>query len=199
MAGCCQTSFRQRPKAWGGLNTPLARPRNPWFTSLMQFKVNNLGCLHEWDQEKVKFALKGLHRITALQEHDDLWLSANLTETNDLTSLQVLNRLKGGDQLSIGDELNTLDFNLVLYRKSFSKVVGYTFTDSLTIWVNRKFFGGPKGIASNLFHEATHQLGFLHNANWATTVPYTANRIVEALWDKHCKDIDAEYLAWWNS
>lgn len=103
------------------------------------------------------------------------------------------------DQLNPLDKVGELDISLVLYRKSWSHVVGYTFTNSLTIWVNRRYFGEPKGIASNLMHEASHQCGFTHQGRWATTVPYVLNKIVEELWEMLCDDIDDAYIKWWWS
>src|SRR5690606_23212813 len=86
-----------------------------------------------------------------------------------------------------------LDISVMMYYKSWSKVVGYTFEGGLTVWVNHKFFGSPKNTASNLLHEASHQLGYFHNGAWAKTVPYTMNRIVEELWDELCGKIEVEW------
>lgn len=171
----------------------------------MKISVENLKCLHEWDQKKIEFALQGANRLIQSKQFCDFWLQAKLTETTPegyerpLTNQEVLNRILGGDQLNPLDKLNELDVKIVLYRKQYSKVVGYTFTNSLTIYMNRKFFSTPKYIASNLLHEACHQLGFLHGGIWATSVPYTANLAIESLWDAQCQDIDKAYLEWWNS
>jgi len=171
----------------------------------MKFTVGNLSRLHEWDRKKIEFALQGLNRIILLPQFREELMKAKLTETKidgagaALDNLQVYQWIMSADQLHPLDKLSEFDIDVVLYRKSFSKVVGYTFTNSLTVWMNRKFFGSPMGIASNLFHEATHQLGFLHNGSWSTAVPYVINRITEKLWDEHCIDIDLAYEKWWYS
>lgn len=161
--------------------------------------VTNLADLHEWDAKRIEFALLGANRILASAEFKAKLLAATLTETNGLTNQGVYDCIMAADQLNPTDKKGELDVQVLLYRKSWSKVVGYTFVDSLSIWVNRKFFGGPCNIASNLVHESSHQLGFLHQGRWSTTVPYTLNRIVEEIWPKLCADVEKEYWAWWYS
>lgn len=167
--------------------------------------VKNIKELGEWDQVRVGFAVEGLNRILASELFRAALLAEKLTETrfegstHALTNQEVYDRIMKADQLHPLDELGVLDISVVLYRKSWSKVVGYTFFDSLSIWVNRKFFGGPCSIASNLLHESSHQLGFGHASTWATSVPYVMNKIVEKLWPVLCRDIDAKHDIWWNS
>lgn len=170
-----------------------------------KLKVTNIDCLGEWDQDRIRFALEGNNRIFSDPAFKEDWLKADLRETKingegrSLSNQEVWDTLCKADQLAVGDDLGVLDFKVVMYRKSFSKVVGYTFVDSLTIWVNYRFFGHPKYIGSNLFHEGTHQLGFLHESLWAYSVPYNANRIYEKHWDRLCKDIDDRYWKWYWS
>lgn len=168
--------------------------------------VRNLKDIPEWDKSRIQFALTGGNRILAHPRFREELLKAKLTETQvngvgpALTNHQVYARIVAGDQLHPLDNKDELDIEVILYRKTFSKVVGYTFTNSTTIWVNRKYFGKPKSIFSNLLHEGGgHQMGFLHNGRWATAVPYVLNQIAEKLWDELCQDIDREYEIWWNS
>lgn len=166
---------------------------------MTRMEVTNLEDLHEWDAERIRFALEGVNRILASPMFGAEWLQAKLTETEGLTNQQVLDKILGADALSPLDKVGVLDVDVILYRKAWSKVVGYTFFNAVTIWVNRRFFGDACSIASNLLHESTHQLGFGHARSWATTVPYQANRIVEKLWPVLCKDIDERYWKWWYS
>lgn len=161
--------------------------------------VTNLSALGDWDKVRVGFALKGLNRILELPAFKLAVLDAKFTETNGLSNLQVYEKIMEGDQLSPLDKKGVLDIQVVLYRKAWSRVVGYTYENGLTIWVNRKYFGDARSIASNLLHESTHQLGFYHNSVWASSVPYTMNRIVEDLWKVYCQDVTKEYNDWWNS
>jgi len=166
---------------------------------MVRMEVTNLDQMHEWDAERIRFALEGMNRILASPLFEEEWMKAKLTETEGLTNRQVLDKILCADALSPLDKVGVLDVEVILYQRSWSRVVGYTFFNAVTIWVNRKFFGGPMSICSNLFHESTHQLGFGHAGSWATTIPYTGNRIVEKLWPELCKDIDVRYWKWWYS
>lgn len=163
--------------------------------------VKNLSSLGEWDRTRVSFAVQGANIILKSTQFLEAVLDAKLTETNGLTNNQVYSCIMRADQLNPLDKPDELDIQLTLYRKSFSRVVGYTFSNQLTIWVNRKYFGSAKSIASNLVHEASHQLGFTHNGVWATSVPYVLNRIIEKLWDTmpEVQAVDKKYWEWWNS
>lgn len=172
---------------------------------MAKLSITNLAKLHEWDRVRCEYAQKGADRILASPRLKEEFLRAKLTETQPegvnhaLTNEEVYKRIIKADQLYPTDKMDELDIEVLLYRKTFSKVVGYTYTNAITIWVNRKYFGAPKGICSNLLHECMHQLGFLHGGLWATSVPYTMNKISEKLWDELCKDIDAAYWKWWYS
>lgn len=96
-------------------------------------------------------------------------LAATLTETNGLTNAQVLDKLVQA----------TLSITVWMYNRWWTKVIGYTYFKTNTIYVNRKFFHGPVSVGSNLLHECSHILDFAHNGAWATSVPYTLNRIFE--------------------
>lgn len=96
-------------------------------------------------------------------------LAATLTETQGKTNLQVLSDITEMD----------LTISVNLYSSWWSHVIGYTYFATNTIHVNRKYFHGTVSIASNLLHECSHILGYTHDQVWATSVPYTLNRIFE--------------------
>jgi len=68
-----------------------------------------------------------------------------------------------------------------------SDTVGYTFTQSKTIYVNRKFYNRytPAQIARNLMHEWLHKVGFSHDvaatARRPYSVPYGMGKIAETV------------------
>lgn len=97
------------------------------------------------------------------------FLAATLTETLNLTNSGVLQSLDSA----------VVSITVWMYYRWWTKVIGYTYFKTNTIYVNRKFFGGPVSVASNLGHEICHILGFPHDKVWATSVPYTFNRIFE--------------------
>jgi len=61
------------------------------------------------------------------------------------------------------------------YSKRFSKVIGYTYTNSDTIWSNTRMMGVVDDYGSHLAHETSHQGragGFVHWTVFAGSVPY---------------------------
>lgn len=80
-----------------------------------------------------------------------------------------------------------MDLKVTMYFSATSKVVGYTYPNSNTIFTNAKFYNRyfPCDIASNLTHEWSHKLGFEHSsASDRESVPYSLNEIIKRL----CKD-----------
>lgn len=176
---------------------------------MSQLKITNLKSIPAgapgWDRERLEFAIRGANRIFAHPRFNEEWLKARLTETTPdeeyipLTNAQVFERIMAADQKNPLDEKGVADIQVVMYYGRFSRVVGYTYFSETRIWVNRKFWGAPKYVCSNLMHEYTHQLGFPHGGVWASSIPYTMNKIVEKLWDELCPDIEKDYWAWWYS
>lgn len=83
-------------------------------------------------------------------------------------------------------EDNTMDMTATLYYSNNS-TVGYTYPNTMNIWLNTKFFNDysiPE-LCNTLFHEWTHKLGFDHDSNVTTrrnySVPYGIGEIVETL------------------
>lgn len=77
-----------------------------------------------------------------------------LLNNRDETRDELLHRLR-----TIKPKLN-----LVMYYKN-NRTVGYTYANSDTIWMNRKFHGGYSlhQSAANLAHERAHKLGYTHD------------------------------------
>lgn len=133
--------------------------------------VTILEVVNGTDQEKATLA-KGkdlVLKVVASPLFASKLLAASLTETNGLTNAEVLQKITAA----------SLEVTLWMYSKWWSKVVGYTYFKTNTIYVNRKFFRGPVAEGSNLLHEMSHILGFAHEFVWETSVPYTLNRIFE--------------------
>ena len=145
-------------------------------------KVANLSGFNDYDKGIIEKATWGVNYIFTHPRFKEEILSRQFTETQGLSNQGIYDCIEKGDQLNLSDELGVLDLKLVMYNSWFSRVVGYTYLTSLTIWINAKFFAGPKSVGSNLAHEAMHQLGFTHNNYWASSVPYQMNEIIEKLW-----------------
>lgn len=129
-------------------------------------------------------ALAGLQIIVSSPRLKDEFVSRTFTEAKNMTGLEIYELIMKADQLSLKDDPGELDINLVMYSSRWSRVVGYTYLQEMTIWVNRRFFSSAKSVASNLFHEMMHQFGFRHTKAFSTSVPYQANKIIEKLWDE---------------
>lgn len=145
-------------------------------------RVDGVSGLSSSQKGTLDRAIYGLNTIFAHPRFKEEILSRTFSETNGHNSYGVWETIEKGDQLNLGDQLGIIDLKVVMYNSWFSRVIGYTYLESLTVWVNEKFFYGPKSVGSNLAHEAMHQLGFTHNGAWSTSVPYQMNEIIEKLW-----------------
>lgn len=134
----------------------------------------NLTILSEYgttpdDTELLEQAVALISEVTATKRFADLLMAAPLTETQGKANAQVLQDI----------DCARLQVSINLYDSWWSKVIGWTTLQGNIIHVNRKYFHGVVSIASNLLHEGSHILGYTHNGVWATSVPYTLNRIFE--------------------
>jgi hypothetical protein len=167
----------------------------------MRIEITNIEQIPEWDRSRLKFGQEAANIILASPRFKEELLKSKMTETNGMTSQQVYDCIMKADQLHPADKLGVLDIQAIMYYARWSGVVGYTYFNELKIWINRKFFGSPKYIQSNLIHESIHQLGFGHGGIFSTSVPYTMNRISEKLYDElpECQELEKRYWAWWYS
>lgn len=70
---------------------------------------------------------------------------------------------------------NELDIKIEMYRDDASNTVGYTYTNSDQIWVNRKYSDGykPASLGSNMFHEWLHKMSYGHSSASTSCRPYS--------------------------
>lgn len=176
-------------KIFGTPKPPTVTPKAPDpLPPELEGKVPHVVCKQaDWfterDTEILNAAVAGLNKILATPEFKIELLKRTYSEDMGEGGQGVWNRMVKGDQLVVGDDLSDLDFKIVMYNSPFSRVVGYTYLESLVINVNRKFFSTPKYVASNILHELTHTLGYTHDYGFGPSVPYQMNEIVELLWD----------------
>ncbi len=104
-----------------------------------------------------------------------------------LTNEQIYETIRRGSEVLIGKDDETMDYDLTLYTPPFWKkrtVVGYTYSNTLRIWVNRYYFTDftLAEVAANLAHEWCHKIGFEHDfqrtASRPNSVPYAVGRLV---------------------
>jgi hypothetical protein len=103
-----------------------------------------------------------------------------------LSNEQIYDRIQLGKEILSRQIDRMMNLELEAYYDN-SDVVGRTFTNSRTIYVNRKFYDKytSSQIARNLMHEWLHKVGFSHDANPTSrrpySVPYAIGSIVERL------------------
>lgn len=70
---------------------------------------------------------------------------------------------------------NELDIKIEMYLDSASTTIGYTSQSDDRIHVNRKYSDGfkPNAMASNLFHEWLHKMGYGHSSASTSCRPYS--------------------------
>lgn len=111
-------------------------------------------------------------------------------DNGGLTNEQIyLKLLKGAEKL-LPEENYEMDLELELYYSSKS-TVGYTYPNTVRIWMNTKFFNvfTPAQVAGNVFHEWTHKLGFDHASSYSvsrdSSVPYALGYLMRDLGKKY--------------
>lgn len=154
-----------------------------------RYRIDNLDEMGEWDRARLERGEAILNRIFKEPRTKARWLSYELKEAQGKTNAEIWDMWVSGDQVSDDpeDELSVTDVKIVMYNSRLSRTVGYTYLESLIIWINRKYFSTDKGRASNLGHEALgHQYGFTHTINdYLSTVPWRVNQLVEECYDEY--------------
>jgi hypothetical protein len=112
-------------------------------------------------------------------------------QNNGMTNQEIYNHLMEAREDLMPDTPGIMNFFLELYRSKnpWSSVKGYTKPDTMTIWLNTKFFRlrswTAKDVAGNMAHEWVHKMGFGHdyydNADRAYSVPYAIGYLVEEI------------------
>ncbi len=101
------------------------------------------------------------------------------------TSKEIINVLMSGKDLINSTEDHTIDIDVTLYNKPWSRVVGYSDGSGRT-WVNKKYLDimTPNELAGHILHEYLHNVGFTHYEEHSTSVPYQlGNLLIEVLND----------------
>lgn len=109
-------------------------------------------------------------------------------DNNGMTNDEIYKLLLSGSEELLTEKDHEMDLELSMYY-SLRSTIGYTYPETLRIWINRRFFRSfrPAQIAANLIHEYMHKLGFSHDYNNTPTrkysVPYAVGRMVRDLID----------------
>lgn len=105
---------------------------------------------------------------------------------NGQTNAQVYETIMKGAETLLPTVDNEMDLDITLYYTNNS-TVGYTYPNTIQIWVNSKFFNGYNygQVAANAVHEWTHKLGYGHtsynNSSRPYSVPYGIGGIINEM------------------
>lgn len=109
-------------------------------------------------------------------------------DNNGMSNEEIYQHLINGAEDLLTEKDHEMDLDLSMYY-SLRSTIGYTYPNTLRIWINRRFFRSFRSsqIAANLIHEYMHKLGFGHDYNNTPTrkysVPYAVGRMVRELID----------------
>lgn len=147
-------------------------------------------------EEKVLDAVELIKKVIASDEFKNSILNhkykgkKTFVDNAGLSNSQIYKRiLESSEKLNPGKN-NTMDVTLVTYYTS-ANVIGYTLPSVNKIWMNRRYLNTftPVQVASNLFHEWLHKLGFKHayerTASRPYSVPYAVGYLVKKLAAKY--------------
>lgn len=144
------------------------------------------------DEEKYNKAIALVKKVVATEafRKEVLGHSYNgektFVQNNGLTNAQIYQSILDAAERLTPAKNNTLDVGVKLYYEN-SNVVGYTNTSISYINVNTKFFDtyAVNSVASNLFHEWLHKIGFGHDVSATSrrpySVPYAVGTIIRNL------------------
>lgn len=110
-------------------------------------------------------------------------------DNRNMSNLQIYEKIMSGQEDLLPRKDHTMNLSLSMYYK-YGSTVGYTYPDTLKVWVNSRFFNTNSygRVAANVVHEWTHKLGFEHSYynDYARpySVPYGVGTIIEELVDK---------------
>jgi hypothetical protein len=144
-------------------------------------------------EAKVKAALIHIKNIVRSKEFRERVLNYNykgqraFVDNGGKTNEEIYQSLLDASETLLPGIDHTMNLELELYYNRWTSTVGYTYPDTMKIWMNNKFFSGytPAEVAGNIFHEWTHKLGYGHDFNYSESrdhsVPYALGNIVEEL------------------
>jgi hypothetical protein len=101
----------------------------------------------------------------------------------EMTNKEILTLIRSGKDL-YGEADGDIDVQVKMYY-SWRNVVGYTYPNSPWTYINQKFFRrwDAKYIATNIIHEACHNMGFTHSRRYHSrrkySVPYAIGDILK--------------------
>jgi hypothetical protein len=141
--------------------------------------------------KKLNAAFNLLERVMNSEEFKDRVLNFKNSKgerafaSNDgLSNEEIYEQVMEGRETLRPNTPGEMNFDLKLYSRWWSKVIGYTTPTTNLININNKFFKNfePHEVAANLAHEWMHKIGFDHlSAAEHDSAPYAIGYIVEEM------------------
>jgi hypothetical protein len=143
-------------------------------------------------ENKVLDAVELIKQVIATDEFKNAILNhkykgkKTFVDNGGLTNAQIYKKILEASERLYPKKNNTMDVTLVTYRVS-ANVIGYTLPSVNKIWMNTRYLNTftPRQVASNLFHEWLHKLGFKHDYERTPerpySVPYAVGYLVKKL------------------
>lgn len=144
------------------------------------------------EQDKFDKAVEIIKKVVATEEFRSQVLNhtyngvKTFVDNGGYTNAQIYQKVLDAAEKLFPTKNNAIDMEVELYYEN-SNVVGYTNGSTKRIWVNTKYFGtnAVTGVASNLFHEWLHKVGFGHAVSYSVSrdysVPYAVGRIIGSI------------------
>jgi hypothetical protein len=110
-------------------------------------------------------------------------------DNDGMDNESIYETIMAGAEILKPEPDKVMDLDITMYY-SIKNTVGYTYPDTLRIWINSKFYNSftHAEAANNVVHEWLHKLGFSHsysyNAARDHSVPYAVGGIIEQLIEK---------------
>lgn len=148
------------------------------------------------DEEKVYKAIEIIKKVVATREFRAQVINftyngkRQFVDNRGFSNEEIYTILLEGKEELVPEIDNEMNLDLELYY-SWRNIVGYTYPDTLRIWMNTKFFDHytPAQVAGNIFHEWLHKLGFDHSSSHSSSrdasVPYALGYLIRDLGKKY--------------
>jgi hypothetical protein len=143
-------------------------------------------------QDKFDKAVEMIKKVVATEEFRSKVLnhtyngSKTYVDNGGFNNAQIYQKILEASETLQPTKNNTMDMEVELYYAATS-TVGYTYANTKRIYVNTKYFNTNTvgGVASNLFHEWLHKIGFVHATSYSTardySVPYAVGRMISTI------------------
>lgn len=149
------------------------------------------------DEAKVRKAFEIIKKVIATKEFKEKVINytykgvKQFHQNDNFSNEEIYQMILDGKEKLLPVVDNRMNLELEIYTNNFTSTVGYTYPDTLRIYLNTKYFRSytPAEVAGNLFHEWIHKVGFGHDskntAGRDSSVPYALGYIMRDLGKKY--------------